>query len=82
MLLINEFSMILECRLLDTVEVGIHTHLIGEIINVKIDESMLGKGGLPDILKINPILYVPEIQSYHGVGKYLGKAFAIGNDLK
>jgi len=43
---------------------------------------MLGKDGLPDILKINLILYGPEIQSYYDVGKYLGKAFAIGKDLK
>jgi len=79
---IQEFPMILECKLLNTVEIGIHTHFIGEIIDVKVDESMLGKDGLPDILKINPILYGPEIQSYYGVGKYLGKAFAIGKDLK
>jgi len=74
--------MILECKILDTMEIGIHAHFIGEIIDVKVDEIMLGKDGLPDILKINPILFGPEIQSYYGVGKYLGKAFTIGNDLK
>ena len=74
--------MILECKLLDAVEISIHTHFIGEIIDVKVDESMLGKDGLLDILKINPILYGPEIQTYYGVGKYLGKDFAIGKDLK
>jgi flavin reductase (DIM6/NTAB) family NADH-FMN oxidoreductase RutF len=79
---IQEFPMILECKLLDTIEIGIHTHFIGEIIDVQVDESMLGEDGLPDILKINPILYGPEIQSYYSVGKYLGKAFAIGKDLK
>lgn len=75
---INEFPMILECKLINSVEIGIHTHFIGEIIDVKVDKSMLGPEGLPDILKINPILYGPEIQSYYGVGKYLGKAFSIG----
>jgi hypothetical protein len=43
---------------------------------------MLGEDGLPDILKINPILYGPEIQSYYGVGKYLEKAFSIGKNLR
>ena len=75
---IKEFPMILECKLLNTVEIGIHTHFIGEIMDVKIDESMLGEDGFPDILKINPVLYGPEIQSYYNVGKYLGKAFSIG----
>lgn len=79
---IDEFPMILECKLIDSVEIGIHTHFIGEIIDVKIDESMLGQDGLPDILKINPVLYGPEIQSYYGVGEYLGKAFSLGKKLK
>lgn len=78
---IQEFPMILECKLLNTIEIGIHTHFIGEIMDVKVDEVMLGKDGLPDILKINPILYGPEIQSYYGVGKYLEKAFSIGKNL-
>lgn len=79
---INEFPMILECKLLNSVEIGIHTHFIGEIMDVKVDESMLGKDGLPDILKIRPVLYGPEIQSYYGVGKYMGKAFSIGNNFR
>ncbi|MEN6432947.1 MAG: flavin reductase family protein [Smithella sp.] len=79
---IKEFPMILECRLSNFVEIGIHTHFIGEIMDVRIDESMLGEDGLPDILKINPVLYGSEIQSYYNVGKYLGKAFSIGKDLR
>ncbi|HUN55465.1 MAG TPA: flavin reductase family protein [Smithella sp.] len=79
---IMEFPMILECKLINSIEIGIHTHFIGEIMDVLVDESMLTKDGLPDILKINPVLYGPEIQSYYGVGKYLGNAFSIGKDLK
>ena len=79
---IQEFPMILECKLIDTTEIGIHTHFIGEVMDVKVDEAMLGDDGLPDISKINPIIYGPEIQSYYGVGKSLGKAFAIGKNFK
>lgn len=78
---IQEFPMILECKMLEHVDVGIHTHFIGEIMDVKVDESMLNDEGLPDILKINPILYGPEIQSYYDVGKCLGRAFSIGKKL-
>ncbi len=78
---IQEFPLILECKLSNFIKIGIHTHFIGEILDVKIDESMLGEDGLPDILKINPIIYAPEIQSYYAAGKYLGKAFSIGKNF-
>src|SRR4030066_1842092 len=61
---IKEFTMILECKLSDVTEIGIHTHFIGEILDVKVEEDMLGKDGLPDILKINPAIYAPEVQGY------------------
>jgi flavin reductase (DIM6/NTAB) family NADH-FMN oxidoreductase RutF len=75
---IKEFPLILECRLINSVEIGLHTQFIGEIMDVKADEDMLGKDGLPDIEKIMPILYDPEVCTYHGIGKYLGDAFSIG----
>jgi flavin reductase (DIM6/NTAB) family NADH-FMN oxidoreductase RutF len=69
---IQEFPLILECKLLGTSEIGIHTHFIGEIMDVKAEESVLGENGLPDILKVRPVLFGPEIQSYYDVGKYIG----------
>jgi flavin reductase (DIM6/NTAB) family NADH-FMN oxidoreductase RutF len=78
---IQEFPMILECKLLSATELGIHTYFIGEIMDVKVDDNMLGKDGLPDILKIKPILYGPEIQAYYGVGEYLGQAFSVGKEI-
>ncbi len=33
-------------------EIGIHTHSIGEIMDVKAEESLVDKDGLPDILKV------------------------------
>jgi hypothetical protein len=47
-------------------------------MDVKAEDSVIGENGLPDILKVRPILFGPEIQSYYGVGKYLGQAFSIG----
>jgi flavin reductase (DIM6/NTAB) family NADH-FMN oxidoreductase RutF len=68
---IKEFPLNLECRLISKSEIGIHTQFIGEIIDVKADESMLGGNGLPDMLKIKPIIYAPEVRLYYGIGKYL-----------
>ena len=78
---VEEFPLILECKLLHTVEIGLHTQFIGEIIDVKAEEAVLGDKGFPDIEKVRPIIFGPEIRTYHGIGKYLGQAFAIGKDI-
>lgn len=79
---IHEFPMVLECQLISTIDIGIHTQFIGEILDVKVDESALGEDGLPDIFKVNPVVYAPENRNYHAVGPILGKAFAMGKALK
>ena len=55
---------------------------VGEIIDVKADESALGEEGLPDINKVLPVLFAPEVRTYHGIGKTLGKAFSMGKEIK
>ncbi len=77
---IKEFPMVLECKLIQAIEVGIHTHFIGEVLDAQVDENMLDANGLPDIFKINPFIYGPEIQGYYGLGAYLGRAFSVGKD--
>ncbi|MFN3533623.1 MAG: flavin reductase family protein [Candidatus Brocadia sp.] len=79
---IKEFPLILECKLTHTVEIGLHTQFIGEILDVKADESVLGEKGVIDIEKVHPILYAPEIRAYYGIGECLGKAFSIGKQMK
>jgi len=54
---IEEFPLILECQLLRTIEIGLHTQFIGEIIDTKVDESVLGEGKIPDVEKVKPILF-------------------------
>ncbi|MFC2164354.1 flavin reductase family protein [Acidobacteriota bacterium] len=78
---IQEFLLILECELLHTIEIGLHTQCIGEIQDVKADATVLDESGIPDITKIKPILYAPEIRTYHGVGEFIGKAFSIGKSF-
>jgi flavin reductase (DIM6/NTAB) family NADH-FMN oxidoreductase RutF len=78
---IEEFPLVLECKVIHTLEIGLHTLFIGEILDVKADESVIGENGFPDIEKARPIIFGPEIRTYHGIGKFLGQAFAIGRDL-
>jgi flavin reductase (DIM6/NTAB) family NADH-FMN oxidoreductase RutF len=79
--LVQEFPIALECKLHRVVEIGLHTEFIGEILDVKANESCLGPDGLPDIEKVLPVLFSPEGRNYHGVGKFIGKAFSIGKEL-
>ncbi|MFH0777777.1 MAG: flavin reductase family protein [Candidatus Eisenbacteria bacterium] len=78
----KEFLLVLECKLLQTVEIGLHTQFIGAIVDVKADEAVLGESGYPDITKVKPCIYVPGEQKYYGVGKFLGKGFEIGKGVK
>jgi flavin reductase (DIM6/NTAB) family NADH-FMN oxidoreductase RutF len=78
---VAECPLILECKLIHTLEIGLHTLFVGEIMDVKADEEVLGDKGFPDIEKVKPIIFGPEIRTYHGIGRYLGQAFAVGKDL-
>ncbi len=75
---VGEFPMVLECNVVHHHEIGLHTHFIGEILDVKIDENMVGGDGVPDIEKIRPMVFSPEARKYHAVGKFIGRSFEIG----
>jgi flavin reductase (DIM6/NTAB) family NADH-FMN oxidoreductase RutF len=77
-----EFPVVLECRLLHIIEIGLHTQFIGEIIDVKGDESVLAEDGYLDIMKIQPLIYDTSHKGYHGVTPCLGKAFSVGKELQ
>lgn len=78
---VKEFPFILECKLIHTYEIGLHTQFIGEILDIKAEEEVLGENGMPDIEKVKPFLYAPGNMSYHAVGKYLGKGHTVGKTL-
>ncbi len=75
---VAEFPLVIECCLLQAVEIGLHTQFIGEILDIKADESTLDEKGLPDILKTQPIIFDTGQGAYYGVGERIGKAFSIG----
>ena len=79
---VDEFPMILECKVIHTYEIGLHTQFIGEIIDVKVDQATLTDKGLPDMVKVEPFIYGGEIQAYHLIGEKIADAFQIGKKLK
>ena len=75
--LIDELPMALECKV-KSFEDGI---LIGEIVNVTADESILMDGQI-DYKKLKPIAYDPVTHDYVVLGDAVGKAFSDGMKLK
>ena len=75
---VAEFPFALECRLLHTIEIGLHTQFIGEIMDIKADEAVLDENGDLDIERVRPILFAPGNRAYYGVGAFLGQAFSVG----
>jgi flavin reductase (DIM6/NTAB) family NADH-FMN oxidoreductase RutF len=78
---VEEFPFSLECELIHTFEIGLHTQFVGEIKDIKAEESMLDEKGILDITRVNPILFVPEARAYFSVGRFVGKAFSIGREI-
>ena len=78
---VKEFSLVLECTLLHTIELGIHTQFIGQIVDVKADEVVLGSNGLPVTWKVNPLISSAPDRAYYAVGEYLGQAYSAGVTL-
>ena len=78
--LIDELPMALECEMLSYDEES--EMLIGKIVNVCADESILGDDGKIDVKKLNPITYDPVHHAYLTLGEKVGNAFSDGAALK
>jgi flavin reductase (DIM6/NTAB) family NADH-FMN oxidoreductase RutF len=71
---VEEFPLVLECKLHETHELGLHTQYVGEVLNVLVDEDILDENDNVDIEKLRPMIFSPGSSLYHGVGKLIGKA--------
>lgn len=77
--LIQELPVALECRFLKVNEDG---NIIGQIVNVSMDERVLDSDGKLDMEKFRPIAFEPANNGYHVLGGRVGNAFSDGNKLK
>lgn len=76
--IINELPLTLECKLLKFNEDG---NVIGEIINVSADESILTDDNV-DYKKLDAIIFDPTAAAYIRLGEKVGNAFKDGAKLK
>ena len=76
--LIDELPVALECKLIKVNEDG---NIIGQIVNVSVDEAVLAGDGGIDFDKFRPIAFEPARNGYHVLGERVGSAFRDGAAL-
>lgn len=78
--LIDELPMAVECRLVSYDPEN--CRLVGEIVNVSADESVLDENDKIDPDKLRPITFDPIHNAYRVLGEKVGNAFRDGAKLK
>ncbi len=78
--IIEELPMALECELVSYDEDS--CHMVGRIVNISANESVLDGNGMIDISKLQPIIYDSVTHDYLVVGEKVAKAFSVGKQLK
>ena len=78
--LIEELPMALECKVISYDPEA--CRLVGQIVNVCADESVLTDDEKVDVAKLQPIIYDPMSHHYLVLGEKVGQAFHDGKALK
>lgn len=74
--IIREYPLTLECRVVSLAD-GI---LVGEVVNMSADESILTEGKV-DLTKLRPVVFDAAGMCYRTLGDEVGKAWGIGREL-
>ena len=78
---INEFPLCLECRFIEYQDSEYGCCVIGKVVNVTADESVLEDGKL-NMSLVNAIAFDPYTHGYYKVTERIGNAFKDGLALK
>ncbi len=78
---VQEFPMVVECRLAHIFELGLHTQFVGEVVDVKVEAAALAGSGTADIKKVMPLVFAPDMQAYYGIGSFIARAFSVGEKI-
>ncbi|MCX7973674.1 MAG: flavin reductase family protein [Candidatus Aminicenantes bacterium] len=79
---IAEFPLVLECKLIQTLELGSHTMFIGEIIDMKADETILTPEGGLDVEKLKGFFFLPGRGKFYRYGDFLGDIAPLAEKIK
>ncbi|HDS29726.1 MAG TPA: flavin reductase family protein [Firmicutes bacterium] len=80
--MIEECPVNMECRLLEILDYkGSHEIFVGEIVKTYVNEDCLSDG-VPDVRKIDPIIFSTGDHNYWRLGEHLADAFTVGKEYK
>ncbi len=81
--LVEEFPISLECEVVHSVELGTHVLFVGKVVRTWAFEEHLDERGLPDPLKVRPLVFAPQFGNYYGLGdKPVARAFSVGKSIR
>jgi flavin reductase (DIM6/NTAB) family NADH-FMN oxidoreductase RutF len=75
--LIEECPINLECKLVQSLELGSHTLYIGEITESHVSNDCM-EGENIDTKKVDPLIFVAPTRQYHRLGETVAPAFQVG----
>ncbi len=75
---VEEFPLIIECKVIHVQEIGLHTQFVGEIMDIKVDEEAVNQKGQPMMDKIAPFVFGSGVREYWSLDKVIGQGFEIG----
>ena len=76
--LVAEAPLNLECKVVATNELGMHTQFVGQVLDVKLDQAYADERGKLDPTRMRPLGFVPEIRVYVEMSSLVGPGFALG----
>lgn len=78
---VQEFPVTLECEVIEAGQAASGFHVVGRIVGVLADESVLAEDGKPDISKVDPLVFDQYHNTYRRLGDEAGKAWDAGLPL-
>ena len=79
---IEEFSLTLECEVVDIKDFEGEFQVVGKCVNMLADERILNEKGQIDLGKLKPISFDSATNTYRVLGDVVGHAFKDGLKLK
>ena len=78
---VEEFPLTLECRVVEYHHTDYGFRVVGEIINVLAEESVLDEKGKVDPKRLNAFVFDTFQSGYYAIGEKVGQAWSSGKDL-
>ena len=79
--IVEEYPITLECKVVEIGNCVSGFRVVGQILGVKADESVLGEDGKVDATKLNAFLFDQYHNGYYAIGEKVGQAWNSGMEL-